>query len=71
MGENDSTHTTEDELFFLDRLGSFVKSVVTSRYRLLKNYLAAMKYRENWGGMDHYRIKMYVLELIETEEKYL
>lgn len=69
------THTTADEINFLDRLGTFIPRDQRSPYQewmserqyrvhLLKNYLSAGGRRADWGGVNSIAVINYARDLL-------
>jgi hypothetical protein len=67
------THTTLDELKFLERLGKhrdsrpMLKNVEMNRKELLRGYLMSAVRRKEWGAVDENVIIAYVRNEITKE----
>ena len=70
FGHSNYSWTTEAEIDFLAKLGSWVPdgSQRVSRKVLLQQYLIAMYHRVEWGSMDPHFIRVTVQNMIAKEK---
>lgn len=61
-------YTTEEEIKYLDKIGTFHESVKkrTSRKILLDNYIKTTSFRKKWGTLDKLKI-IYEAERLRNE----
>jgi len=68
MHSDSCSWNTDAELAFIDKLGSFTKTMFT-RKQLLTNYIRSLEDRADWHRLDKDRIIAYAKEALKKEGK--
>jgi len=62
----DETWTTENEISYLDGIGTWGK-VALSKKEMLENYIKAACRRDDWGEIDVFKVMEYAAGMLDEE----
>ncbi len=66
MVDKDTSHTTEQELRFIDGLGTHAKLAnECSRQELLEKYILATELRTAWAGINKVEVVKYAMKIYQ------
>ena len=61
--------TTEDEIKFIEGLGTWIWGIATPTHKLLRNYITANEKRTDWGEVDSYKVLIRAMQILINKRR--